>query len=308
MKNLFEYYYNMSISNIKEDKEIITFKYNYNDYFFVPLFRPKEDLDVLYDISLELLEKKIPCHLMIMNKDNTLITPYNDKEYILLKINCNYDKEIDLFEIEKNINLLTIKNQDNKLYRNNWAKLWEEKIDYFEYQMTKLSKDKKIILNSFSYYLGLAENAIEYVNETYEKFFSEEKLTLSHKRIFSPNYALNYYNPLSFVFDYIPRDIAGYIKASFFNNDLSLNEVEIYLNKKNFTNFEANLLIARLLYPSYYFDIYEKIMNNNFDETKLLNIIEKSTDYEKFLNNIYNILHKKNLLIKVEWLFKDQQL
>lgn len=307
MKNLFEFYYNLYDIEFKENNDIITFNYNFADYFFVPLNRPKEDLQLIYDISLELLSRNIPCHSLILNKDNNLITNYNNKEYILFKTNEKYSEEISLFNIDKEISKLILNDNNSKLYRNNWGKLWEEKVDYFEYQMSKLSKDKKIVLNSFSYYLGLAENAISYANESYKQFYNNEKLTLSHKRIFSPNYALNYYNPLSFIFDYISRDIGEYIKASYFNNDLSINEIEIYINKKNFSNFEANMLIARLLYPSYYFDIYEKIMNNNEDETKLLKIIEKADDYERFLNKIYHLLIKKNPLLKVDWIFKDQQ-
>ena len=205
------------------------------------------------------------------------------------------------------MNRLILNVKNDKLYRNNWAKLWEEKVDYFEYQISKLGKDKKVVLNSFSYYIGLAENAISYVNETYKKYFNNDKLTLSHKRLFSPNYSLNYYNPLSFIFDYKPRDIGEYIKMSFFYDDITIEEVENFLIKQDFTNFEANMLIARLLYPSYYFDIYEQVMNNHAKEDTLINIIDKSSSYEEFLNKIYKILNKKNPLIYIDWIFKNQQ-
>ena len=307
MNNLFYYYYNLNNVKYNEYKNVIAFKYNYDDYFFVPLNRPKEDLSELYNITIELLNKKTPCHKFILNNRNSLITEYKSKEYVLLKTNKKYNDEVNLFDINNNMNKLILNSQNNKLYRNNWGKLWEDKVDYFEYQISKLGKNKKIILNSFSYYIGLAENAISYVNETYKKYFNNEKLTLSHKRLFSPNYSLNYYNPLSFIFDYKSRDIGEYIKMSFFNDDITIEEIENFLAKQNLTNFEANLLIARLLYPSYYFDIYEQVMNNNAKEDNLINVIDKSQKYEKLLNKIYYFLNKKNPLIYIEWIFKDQQ-
>ena len=86
----------------------------------------------------------------------------------------------------------------------------------FEYQVRELGLDKKVIQESFSYYLGLAENAISYVNNTTLKYNSfNSKVTLSHRRIFYPNFKINFLNPLSFIFDLEVRDIAEYLKAMF---------------------------------------------------------------------------------------------
>ncbi len=58
-------------------------------------------------------------------------------------------------------------------------------VDYFEYQIRELGKDKKVILDSFSYYIGLGENAISYVNSTIAKYKPDdrERICLSHKRL-----------------------------------------------------------------------------------------------------------------------------
>ena len=60
-------------------------------------------------------------------------------------------------------NMLILNETKSKLYRNSWASLWSAKLDYFEYQVSELGKDKPLILDSFSYYLGLGENAISYL-------------------------------------------------------------------------------------------------------------------------------------------------
>ena len=64
------------------------------------------------------------------------------------------------------------------------------------------------------------------------------------------------------------------------------------------------MLYARLLYPSYYFDIYEDIMNNNGDEERLLPIIKKVNEYEDFLKKAYTEISKYTNLEKVDWLLK----
>ena len=65
------------------------------------------------------------------------------------------------------------------------------------------------------------------------------------------------------------------------------------------------MLYARLLYPSYYFDIYEDIMNNNGDEEKLIPIINKVNDYQEFLKNAYFEISKYTNLEKIDWIIKN---
>ena len=66
------------------------------------------------------------------------------------------------------------------------------------------------------------------------------------------------------------------------------------------------MLYARLLYPTYYFDIYEKIMNKSLDEEALIKIIEKNEAYETFLKESYLELTKYAPLERIEWLLKKE--
>ncbi len=304
MKKIIEANYNLKITNLENINDIYYFFYNFEKYYFVPYKRPIEDLEDIYNIANELLLKKIPSHILILNNKNYLITNVNDKNYILFKILIDEKQELSLFDIIKIESKLKVENKKSKLYRNNWGKLWSEKIDYFEYQISRMGKERKIIANSFSYYIGLAENAIAYANETVNEIPADFNpiLTLSHKRIFSPNYALNFFNPLSFIIDLNVRDIAEYIKYSFFNKELIWNEVESFLLKFPMDTYASRMLYARLLFPSYYFDCYEKIVNNEANEEELFNITDLVDDYEILLNKIYNILNKKNPIPKIDWI------
>ena len=129
-------------------------------------------------------------------------------------------------------------------------------------------------------------------------------VTLSHRRIFYPNTSLNFFNPLSFIFDLEVRDIAGYLKVAFFHNEDVLLDLKTYLKLRKLTPYGYHMLYARLLYPSYYFDIYEDIMNNDGDEEKLLPVINKVNEYELFLKNAYVAISQYTNLEKIDWLLK----
>ena len=203
---------------------------------------------------------------------------------------------------------LVLNNNKSNLYRNNWGTLWSEKIDYFEYQVRELSIEKEVVKSSFSYYVGLAENAISYVNNTNMKYGGDAyRIVLSHRRVFYPNYKLNYLNPLSFVFDLEVRDIAEYLKAMFFKKDVGfcLDELSSYLKIRHLSLYEYQMLYARLLYPTYYFDVYEGVMNKNGDEEQLVNIIKKCDSYEEFLKKAYLEISKYAKIDKVEWIINQ---
>ncbi len=305
MKSDIEYFYNFKINELNQNNNYYSFIYNYDNYYFVPLNRPLEDLKDLLLVSQELNNKKINTHQFIFNKDQKLVTIIDEVNYIMLKLNENPQKEIDLIDIVNFQNSLILNPEKSKLYRNDWANLWASKIDYFEYQISQIGKEKEIILNSFSYYVGLAENAISYVNYANETLNKDFILNLSHKRIFYPNYALNFYNPLSFIFDLRIRDIASYLKNGFFQKEKVYLELENYLKTNKLSNYEYHMLYARLLYPSYYFDLYEKIMNNEEKEEILLPVISLVDEYELFLNDVYYLISSYTHLEKIEWLIKD---
>lgn len=308
MKEIINYYYNLDCLEIEENKNYSTFNYYGDSFYFVFFNRDKEELDDLLNISQELKLKGINVHSFIINRFNSYITKVGDNNYILLKINSNKEEQVSFIDLCNNLNTFRLNNTNSKLYRNNWGELWSKKIDYFEYQIKELGKDKQIVINSFSYYVGLAENAISYVNKINKVIgiSNEDNITLSHRRIFYPNTFLNYLNPLSFIFDLEVRDVAESIKVGFFNNENSLLDLQTFLKMKRLSKYSYHMLYARLLYPSYYFDLYENIMNNNESEEKLINVIKRVDDYERFLKLAYNEISIYTNLERIDWLLKKE--
>lgn len=310
MKELLKNYYNVLDIDVIENNEYSYFLFHDKKYFFVPFIRSEEELKELLVLNEELLRKGIPTSRFVLNKDNSYITFYNQKKYVLLESTLE-TQEYNVLDMVHFADKLVVSSKKSVLYRNHWAELWTAKADYFEYQIRQLGKDKPIILNSFSYYLGLMENAIAYVNSTLKNYqiSIKERITLQRKRVVFPNMSVNYFNPIYYVIDIEVRDIASYFKSLFFNSyeDLYI-EVNAYLKSRKLSIFGYQLLYARLLYPSFYFDIYEKIMEGEMEESALLPIINKSEEYEYFLKDMYELLFKYAPIERVEWLINKKEL
>lgn len=304
MKETLEYYYGLDIESIEELDGKYHFKIENQDYFFAFYNRGIEELEDIINVSNEMVKKGINVHKILINRNNSFLTKVGEYNYILFAVS-NLNEEYDIFDMVKISEKLVLNNNKSNLYRNNWGTLWSEKIDYFEYQVRELSIEKDVVKNSFSYYVGMAENAISYVNNTNMKYGGDAyRIVLSHRRVFYPNYKLNYLNPLSFVFDLEVRDIAEYLKAMFFKKDISfcLDELSSYLKIRHLSLYEYQMLYARLLYPTYYFDVYESVMNKNGDEEQLVNIIKKCDSYEEFLKKAYLEISKYAKIDKIEWI------
>ena len=269
--------------------------------------RGLEELEDIIGVCNEKFLKGINVHEVIRNRDNSFLTKVNEYNYILFKVN-NLSEEYDIFDMVNISNKLVLNNNKSSLYRNNWGSLWSDKIDFFEYQVRELGVEKNVVKSSFSYYVGLSENAISYVNNAILKYggVSSGRIVLSHRRVFYPNYKLNYMNPLSFVFDLEVRDVAEYLKSMFFKKDMEycLDELKSYLSIRKLNIYEYHMFYARLLYPSYYFDVYDSVMNKNVNEEELVKIVKRSNDYEKFLKITYLEISKYVRLDKIDWIIE----
>ena len=307
MKETLEYYYNLDIDNLEELDGKYHFKIENQDFFFVFYNRGLEELEDIIGVCNEMFLKGINVHEVIRNRDNSFLTKVNEYNYILFKVN-NLSEEYDIFDMVNISNKLVLNNNKSSLYRNNWGSLWSDKIDFFEYQVRELGVEKNVVKSSFSYYVGLSENAISYVNNAILKYggVSSGRIVLSHRRVFYPNYKLNYMNPLSFVFDLEVRDVAEYLKSMFFKKDIEycLDELRSYLSIRKLNIYEYHMFYARLLYPSYYFDVYDSVMNKNANEEELVKIVKRSNDYEKSLKKTYLEISKYVRLDKIDWIIE----
>lgn len=295
MKNTIQYYYNIEASRIHQKDKMYYFSNNGNNYMLI-LVEELEIVNYIYNISKYLNNFNIS-HQIINTKYNQIYVEIQEEKYVLLKT-LNYKNEITYNEIFK-MNSIVFEKKDNILRRDDWYKLWTDKIDYFEYQVSQGGKKYPLITESFSYYIGLAENAIMLYNQTNKENLN---ICLSHKRIKYKHTTNELYNPFNFVVDYRVRDVCEYFKDTFFYKNDICNDIYNYITYNNLNYDESCLFFSRLLYPSYYFDIYEKIVANEIEEKELKKILLKVSEYEILLKKVYYLLRQNNKLPEIHWL------
>lgn len=298
MNNFIEYFYNIKIDKITYHNKYYSFIYNgyiYKLYFIDEVI----NTDSLLDINRKLINNTLISEIII-NRNNEVISIYNNYKYILIKIYVSIGKSITLSEIS---------NLSNTLYKENlninWGMLWERKIDYLENLINENGKKYPLIVNSFNYFVGMAENAISYYNNI--KIDNNYKYTINHKNIRINSTVEDFYNPLNIIYDYKVRDVAEYIKNSFFNkNDKIYDEINLYLKYNHLSLMEIKLLISRILYPSFYFNIYEDIMIDKKEEIIIADIINNLDEYENYLADIIDFFKKYYEIEDIMWLKKGK--
>ena len=295
MESILNYYYGINVSNIKKYNNDYLVDANNSTYLLSELH---EEIDELQKIINILNNTDIKYHLLVLTKDNNLFITYDNKNYCLLQIRIPQNEKISIFTFQ-NTKTTGICN---------WGEIWSQRIDYYESQVEELIKDESIKY-ALQYYIGLTEIAIYYLNilkDTYDN--NTLNYIISHKTLHSPLNSLNYYNPLNMKIDLEIRDLAEYIKMSYFNEILTDYELLHLLDNLKFTEPMANYLFLRLLYPSYFFNLYDDYIETKKIDSKMIKYIKKSKDYESLLSKIYSRLSQNNKIIIRLWFLKAQHL
>ena len=299
MNNFIKFFYNMKVTNTNFINNYYEFNHN-NNYYRLYILNEEYNIynyNNIYTINKELINNTLMSEI-ILNKDKNIITTYHNINYILLKINCNINKNITLEEIDY---LSKVKIVNNN--KSNWGLLWSKKIDYLEELISENGKKYPQVVNSFNYFIGLSENAISYYNNI--DIDNNMMYYISHKVLRPTDKVDSLYNPLNIIYDYRVRDVAEYIKNSFWTDNHNIyNELNNYLYKNNLSLNEVKLLISRILFPSFYFELYEDIFNYNKDEKILNNIISRIDEYEEYLNSIIIYFKRFYPIDEIEWLKK----
>ena len=295
MNNFIEYFYGIQTGKVIYNDKYYSFIHNGYVYRLYIYDDNPSLIKFLYDTNMMLVRNTLMSEI-IVNRNNEVLSSYRGFVYILIKIYANINKDISLDEISF---------ISNSLYKEginvNWGVLWSKKIDYLEDLINENGKKYPLIVDSFNYFVGLAENAISYYNTI--NIDSNYRYVISHKIIRWSDTIEVLYNPMNITFDYRVRDVAEYIKNAFFKNKQNIfDEIINYLRNNNLSLVEVKLLIARLLYPSFYFEMYEDILIDNKEEKIILDVISKLDEYELYLVSIIAFFRRYFDIQEVEWL------
>ena len=62
------------------------------------------------------------------------------------------------------------------------------------------------------------------------------------------------------------------------------------------------MIYGRLFFVTFYFDIFDSVMNGNKENKLLLrNIINRADEYEDYINSIYDILAQIKKIPRIGW-------
>ncbi len=297
MKNALFYYYDIYPEKLLYTNHEYHFSINTITYRLIPFKRPLEEVKSINELS-HLLTTTL-FSTILKNKFQESITPIEHKNYILLQEKVP-SKKITIEDIAKDYHPLLPLNNFPLLNRSDWVLLWSEKIDYFEYQKNYIKTTYPHLFGSLDYYIGLAETAISYITEVKKENQHQEKLTIARKRVYANMDIRDFYSPLNIVIDYPMRDLAEYLKSLFLLDEDQDEKIKNILHSLQYDTFDYSLLMGRVLFPSFYFDTYEQIINGTLQEEKIIPILEKSEDYETFLYNIYQTI--RSYIPKIDWL------
>lgn len=296
MKETINHYFNIYPSKLYNIDDNACFYYDNQKYYFVKFERKLEELNLLIKVSNDLYNKGILVDTFVINKFNSFISQVNNVNYVLIKVNSIESYNNNIAEIIEFNNSLVI----DKSLNTTWDYLWEKRVDSIEEEIKDFNKEYPIIRAYIDYYIGLAENAISYYKDTMMDIKPNNiKVNLNHKRV---NYeALSGYlnNPLTFTFDFEVRDVAEYIKSSFFESSFNLENLKYIIN---FSEASLRLLFARLLYPNYFFDMIEEVLTTDKEESALYKYINRIEEYESFLMQVYKTICCNVSIPLVEWL------
>ena len=292
MKKLIEFYYNLNIDSLRTYGEEYLFNSNNKLYLFYKL----RDFDSVENMKYILNNyNNIYMHKPIFNKENQLTTYDGEGYRILFFVNILKNRIINYKDIAFFNNYFQV---DCSNSVNNWEIMWKRKIDFLESYIEKKDNVNVLIIPLCYYYIGLAENAINYLKKIPNYF----RCSISHKRINYNDTLIELYNPINFIIDNKCRDICEYIK-SVADSKININIDEI-VNSLNYSEVEYELLISRLLFPSNFFDKLDLLNDNRLSKNDVIKMYDYTIYYEKFLFSVFNTIKKiRNIRIpNINWI------
>ena len=300
MKNALNYYYNLNPDDIYQKDNTYKFIYENNYYTLIELEKDIKYLLDIYNMSIELNRNGIYTHQIVINNQNSIETYINDNIYVLLKTYGKMDEIVKLEDIINFSQMASNLDLNIKIKRDNWYQLWMNKMDYFEYQISQFGKKYPLLRESFSYFEGIVETGISLLAITK---IDKNLSCISHNRIKKKDTLFDFYNPFNFIIDVKVRDIVEYIKEMMMSDD-SIFLIEQYLKNVKLSETEYRLFFIRLLYPSFYFDIYEKILDGKVEEEEITKAIKQIPQYEKVIKLTYTYIRNIGAIDEIEWIKK----
>lgn len=209
-----------------------------------------------------------------------------------------------------------------------WKQLWEKRLDQMEKVWNEMlfqqpdNEFERMFLESFPYYMGIAENSIQYLvdAELDDEPGMIDNGTICHVRLSSATWGDSYYmkNPFDWVFDHFSRDLAEWTRETYFRN-IKTYQPELrqflteYQTVAHLSSFSWRLYYARLLFPLHYFETIEDYYVTESEQQKFMlqerlqKYLLQSDDHERFIGGFFEFAEvpvKKFKIPVLDWIKK----
>ena len=303
MKNFINYYYNFNVHDIYFSNGKYFFNVGHDKYMLKQIYNTTV-IDAVAELSKQIDYIDQYFFRLVSNKDGSYLTSIDGKVYVVMWMSNIKNDKMTIFDIKSN-NYVNLTTKVSTLNRFNWIQLWEQKIDYFEELVFSKQDAFKKIFPLFYYFVGIAENALLYMKEAIKEESQEEtdRLVLSHRRLTIDWNLHDYYDITNVIIDHPCRDVSEYIKSMFLNREWDIEVLREYLNKVNFSKFGIRVLLARTMFPSFFFDYIEKMLTEN-SEIDLLYLETRANEFQLFLKELNVFLSETYQIPGIAWLMK----
>ena len=299
IEELISYYYGFeNVNTIKKGCKYV-FQYNDNNYVLSPLIRQKNEIIEIY----KFFNDKKRSDKILKNKFNDIITNIYGTDYILTEKYENLGKKIFFDQIMEENGKYDDTSSDflKDIDHSNWDILWSTKVDYIEYQIKHIENKFPMLVKYVGYYIGMAENAISYFKNIFERYLKYQLKTISHIRIVDENFN----DPQNIIIDFPSRDVAEYLKYMIFSNlrtQCSKKNIKSFFDKITLNDIELELVYARMLFPTFFFDSCDMIINTNADEKMILSLVNRADEYEDYIKDIYDVINLQKKIPRITWI------
>lgn len=301
MKNALIYNFNIYVDELTKLNDDYYFRFQNTDFVVSLYNRNIDEIMSIYKLNIYMLKNNVPTYQIILTKDNNILFMYENLYYILMII-PNLKNRLITFDDIARFNYIFDDKDMFKIDKSNWAYYWENKIDYIEDQCSYLNNKYSFINSSFDYFLGLWENGISYFN--YNNLGTKSIKCICHKRVSLDTDLYYFFNPLNLLIDYKERDYGEFLKSYVYSKNWTINELDDIFDKINLNREDIMILITRILFPSYYFDLYEDIILDSKREDEVLKKIN-CKNIISLLKYIFNKYKFYNIPL-IEWIKKEE--
>lgn len=231
---------------------------------------------------------------IIRNRFNKKISIYDNKKYVLVSV-----VKDDLTLKDLNKFHISFREEKKEVNLSSLFSSWNQKINDVErIAVNSLRVDSvcyKQNLEITMFCLGLAQNSLQYLNDTIHDYGEIVKnVTLTHRSIENLN-SMDFFDPFNYIIDHPIRDLVQLYKSNF----IQFEDLVEMMNYYEIDTKLASLLMCRVLYPRKILDL---LQNNSYEKNigfKIEYNIEK--EFLK-IRKLYIYLRKTYKIRPIDWL------